>query len=74
MLAGCGEVVGKFMSIKNIVAQDQRAIAMADEVATDNEGLRQTVRAGLDCVGEAQAPLTAIAQKLFETRCILRRR
>jgi len=64
---------GKIMPVENVIAQHQCARRIADELFTDNERLRQPVRAGLDSIFQMNAPLRTIAQQLLKTRQIARR-
>ncbi len=68
------QVVGKFVAVEDVVAENQGAVAAADEVTADDEGLSQPVRTRLDGVLQVQAPLAAIAEQLLEARRVLRRR
>ena len=68
------QVVGKFVAVEDVVAENQGAVTTADEVTADDEGLGQAVRTRLDGVLQVQAPLAAIAEQLLEARRVLRRR
>ena len=68
-LEGAGEVV----PVKNIVTQHQRAGRAVQKFLADQKRLRQPVGRSLHGVGDADAPLAAVAQQLLKTRCVLRR-
>jgi len=53
-------------AVEDVVAQDQRHGVLADEVGADDEGLRETVRAGLGGIGQGDAPGRAVAEKALE--------
>ena len=59
------------MSVKNVVTQDKRAGLLVDERLTNNESLRQTIRAGLYRVLNGHTPLGTITQQSREARRIL---
>src|SRR5689334_22497448 len=63
--------VGQTMPKKEIVAQDERAARASDEVAADDEGVRQSSRLLLGRVVESKAPPASIAKKIAELRLIL---
>src|SRR5258708_5236569 len=62
----------QIMSIKNVVAEHQRATVITDEFLADDERLRNSIWRGLKRVAQVNAPLAAIAEKLLEARNILR--
>ena len=61
------------MAVEDVIPQHQGARAAANKVRTDDESLRQPIRAWLHRIADVHAPLAAIAQKLLEARRILRR-
>ncbi|MNC84760.1 hypothetical protein D3C83_03260 [compost metagenome] len=66
------QVIGKVMAVKNVVAEDQRAGPRSDETGADDEGLGQALGGGLDGVRNVKPPFAAVAEKLLETRRVLR--
>ena len=60
------------MTVKNIVAQYERAGLVVDEVFAYDESLRQAVRAWLDGIPDVHAPLRSIAQQFREARGVVR--
>ncbi|MNT44703.1 hypothetical protein D3C72_1812430 [compost metagenome] len=60
------------MAVEDVVAQHQAARLAVDEVAADQVGLRQPVRARLHGVLDIHAPLRAIAQQLLEQGLLVR--
>ena len=72
LLVCIGQQGVQVVAVKDVVTQHQRTGAVANELLTDDEGLRQAVRAGLNGIAQVHAPLAAIAQQLLETRCVLR--
>ena len=68
------EDAGHLGSVKDVVAQNQRHRVVANEVAAEHEGLRQTVGLVLHRVLEAAAELRTVAQKLVKQRRVVRRR
>ena len=71
-LVGIAENLVEVVTIEDVVAENQRGVTVADEVGADDEGLGETVRAGLDGVLQVDAPLAAVAEQLLETRGVLR--
>ncbi len=61
----------EIVAIENVIAKNQRTMAVAEECFTDKKGLRQTVGAGLHGVLQVDAPLAAITKQLFEARRVL---
>ena len=51
---------------EDVVAENQADGISADEICTDDEGLGQTIRAGLTFVAEVDAPLRAVFEQIFE--------
>ena len=60
------------VAVEDVVAEDKGRVVVADEVGADDEGLGETIRAGLDGVLQVDAPRAAIAEELFEARGVLR--
>src|SRR3979490_3321182 len=60
------------MTEENVVAKDQCTIAPTDELFTNEDGLRQSIGAGLNGIRQVEPPRSAGAQQVLETRCILR--
>jgi hypothetical protein len=56
-----------------VVAKHESASILADEVAAEDEGLRQPIGARLHHVAQRYAPLAAIAEQPLEAVAILRR-
>ena len=71
---GLLQLTGQFVAIEDVVAQYQRGRVVADEIATDDEGLRQTVGGGLHGVLDVQSPAGTVAEQLFKAWRVLRRR
>jgi hypothetical protein len=59
-------------TVVDVVAEDQAAGAGTDEVAADDEGLREPAGMGLCCIREANSPLRAAAQEALEERLVRR--
>src|SRR5438477_2288112 len=53
-------------AIKDVVAEDERRRAFADEVAADQESLRQAAGFGLLGIAERDAPSAAVAEQALE--------
>ncbi len=64
----------QIVAIEHVVAENQHRRPTTDEVAADDEGLREAVRRRLHCIRQVESPLRTIAQQLLETRRVLRRR
>ena len=64
----------KASAIENVVAENERAAAVADELAADDEGLGETLGARLRRIGEAHADAAAVAEDAHEAVLVLRRR
>ena len=60
------QLLCKTMPVENIVAEDQCHRIAANKFFTNNEGLREPVRAGLDGIRKRDTPLAAIAQLFLE--------
>ena len=73
LLARQLEIVGKFMTVKNVIAQHQSAVAVTDKIAANDKGLGQAIRARLDRILKVESPLAAIAKQLLKARRVLRR-
>ena len=61
-------------AVENIVAECERGAIAADEVAADDERLRQPLRLRLDGVFDGQAQAGAVAEKTLEQILLVRRR
>ena len=61
------------VTVEQVVAQHQGTGRAADEALTDQERLRQPVRAGLHGVLDLHAPLAAVTEQLLESRRVLGR-
>ncbi len=59
-------------AVEDVVSQDQAGAIAADELLSDEEGLRQAVRAGLLGIRETDAVVGAVAQQAPEGRQVLR--
>ena len=59
---GGAHVAGQIVAVENVVAEDQRAGAIADEIGADDKSLRQAIGASLHRVGNVQPPLLPVAQ------------
>ena len=70
-LGGAAQLRGQIVAIEDVVAQDQGTGVRADEIAADDEGLGQALRARLDRVGQLDAPLPAVAQQGLESLAVL---
>ncbi len=64
--------LGQAVAVEDVVAEDQRAGLVADEIRPDHEGLGEPVRRGLLGVGQLQAPLRAVAEEVAEHRQVAR--
>ena len=51
---------------EDVVAENQADGLFADEICTDDESLGKTIRAGLNFVVEADAPLGTVFEQIFE--------
>ena len=71
-LVGTAEDLVEVVAVEDVVAQHEGRVVVADEVGADDEGLGETVRAGLDGVLQVDAPFAAVAEQLFEARGVLR--
>ncbi len=60
--------------MENVVAKHQRNRILSDEFPADEKRLGDAIRRLLHCVGKANAPLPAVAEKLLEFRQVLWRR
>src|SRR5262249_24294120 len=57
---GIALIVREFVSVENVVAQDQATGVIVDETLTNDERLRQAVRRRLDGVLEFESPIAAV--------------
>jgi hypothetical protein len=62
------------MAIEDVVTEHQGAGGIADKLGADDEGLCEPIRTRLHGVLQVDAPLATVAQQLFKTRRVLRRR
>ena len=62
------------VAVEDVVAEDHRAGLPRDEVAADDERLREAVRARLRGVRDVHAPLAAVAEELHEAGLLVGRR
>ena len=62
------------MTIENIIAEYQGRMAPGNELAADDESLRQAIRRSLDGVFQIEAPTLAVSEQLLETRGVFGRR
>ena len=69
----CRQKARQPMAKKDVIAQHQRRGRAREELFGQNKGLRQTIGAGLLHIGQADAPLAAIAQEALELIGVLRR-
>ena len=69
-LAQCG---AQTVTVEDVVAQHERARLAVDELLSQEECLRQTIRAGLHLIGKMHAVMRTVAEELFEVRQVLRR-
>jgi hypothetical protein len=61
-------------AVEDVVAERKRAPVWTDEVASDDERLRQPFGRRLDGISDAQAEVGAIAEQPFEPILLVRRR
>ena len=66
--------LAQVVAVEDVVAQHQAAVVRADEVAADEERLRDPVGRGLGGVGQREPPLLAAAEQPLERREVLRGR
>src|ERR1039458_8784596 len=62
------------LTVENVVAENQRARAVADEIFSDKKRLRQAIRTCLHRIGQIDPPLMPVAQQVGKPTCILRSR
>ena len=55
-LVSVPEYLVKVVAVEDVVAEHEGRVVVADEVGADDEGLSETVRAGLDGVLQVDAP------------------
>lgn len=72
--SGVPENLLKALSIKNVVPENQAHGVVADEIAADQEGLRQARGFSLHGIAEVNAEPGAVAQQVFKLRRVPRRR
>src|SRR5690606_29864390 len=66
LLTGAVEHARHVLTIKQVVAQDQRGRRLTNEILSDDERLCQSVRAGLLGVVKLQTPMMAVAQQCLK--------
>lgn len=57
------ELFAQALPVEYVVSQNQADVVAPHEIPPDYKGLRKTVRGGLFRIGEAHAPLGAVAQE-----------
>lgn len=72
-LIGALQLLCQVLTIRNVVAQHQCTGLPANKVASNDEGLGQTVGAGLHRELNVNVPLAAAAQQLVKALRVLRR-
>ena len=73
VLHGARQVARQAVAVEDVVAEHQRARLAGDELLADGEGLRQTVRRGLLCVGQVHAVARAVPEQALEVGEVGRR-
>jgi hypothetical protein len=68
--SGGGELFRQPVTEEDVVPQNKRARGAADEVASDDEGLRQAGGLGLYRIRQRHAPLAAVAEQVLERRIL----
>ncbi|CWP75989.1 Uncharacterised protein [Neisseria meningitidis] len=63
----------KRLTVKNIVAQNQANIVVADKFFADDKCLCQAVRTGLHGITDGNAEIAAVAKQAFERGVVFRR-
>ncbi len=71
---GAAQVVGEVRAVEDVVAERERDAIGADELAADEERLREAVGARLRGVLDLQAELRAVAEQAPEAVLLVRRR
>src|SRR2546427_134545 len=66
------EVVGKAVTVEDVVAERECDATAADEAPTDDESLRQALGTWLDLVLDAEAEVAAVAEETLERALVLR--
>ncbi len=61
-------------AVKNIVAENQGHVVLADERLRDQKRLGDALGSGLFAIFDGESPLRAVAQQLAEARQVRRRR
>ncbi len=59
---------GEALAVEDVVAERERHALLADEVAADQERLRDALGSRLRLVGEREAELRAVAEQPLEAR------
>jgi len=65
-VGGAGEESTKVVAVEDVVAEDQGDRVVADELASEDEGLGEPLGARLLTVAEFQAELAAVAEEAAE--------
>ena len=73
VLHGARQVARQAVAVEDVVAEHERARLACDELLADGEGLGQTVRARLLCVGEVHAVARAVTEQALEVGEVGRR-
>jgi hypothetical protein len=60
------------MAVIEVIAKNQRRGCVTNKLATNDEGLCQSIRRWLYCIVNIDTPLMAITQQLLEARRVLR--
>ena len=71
-IGGAFEQALEVVAVEDVVTEDQGARLVTDKVAAEDEGLGQSVRAGLNAVAQVEAPLAAITEQGFKAWRVLR--
>ena len=66
------QLAAKARSVEDVVSEDQCDRVLSDEVATDDERLRQTIRNGLFSVGEFTTEVLPVTEQFLEMRQVVR--
>ena len=67
---GLGHQLGQPVAVEDIVAENQRDMVVADEIAADDEGVGKPARLLLHRIGQREAELRAVAQQRLEQRLV----
>src|SRR3989454_1460946 len=66
------DVVGKAVTVEDVVAEREGDATAADEAPADDESLRQALGTWLDLVLDAEAEVAAVAEETLERALVLR--